>query len=131
MNVLGGRIWHDYLVKNSPDPIYYNGSTIPSTVIALADEGVARRADLVAGLAPDALVLSAPGLNLPHTEAEVRQVDFKAMGIKLSHWALASLAILTKMRRVISADMLNDSLNIRFRGDTLKTVKKMLEQVDL
>jgi 2-oxoglutarate ferredoxin oxidoreductase subunit beta len=113
----------------SPDPIDYNGSTTPSSVIALADEGVARRAELVAGLAPDALMLSAPGLNLPHTEAEVRQVDLKTMGIKRPDWALASLAVMTKMRRVISADMLNDALNIRFQGDTLKTVKKMLEQI--
>ncbi|MBM3302815.1 MAG: 2-oxoacid:acceptor oxidoreductase family protein [Deltaproteobacteria bacterium] len=99
----------------SPQPIDYHGSTAPTVVVALAEEGVSARRDLLNRISCDALVLQAVGIEIPATAAELVQVDFRAMGLKRSDWALAALCLLARMNRVVSRDMLRASLEMRFK----------------
>lgn len=110
----------------SPGPIDYNGSASPDVVIALATEGVRQRTALLTGLSRHALVLSAPGVDLPSTAAQVLEIDFKAMGIQTADRALASLGVLAKMERVLSVEMLQAALELRFQGNRLQAAREML-----
>ncbi|MBW1683193.1 MAG: 2-oxoacid:acceptor oxidoreductase family protein, partial [Deltaproteobacteria bacterium] len=135
----------------SPEPIDYNGSMTPSIIMALANEGVERRQEIFSRLggevlilqAPgvkrrqeifsrlggEVLILQAPGVKLPPCAAQVTPVDFKAMGIKRSDWALASLAVPARMNRVLTWEMLEAAVEIRFQGKTLAAVQAMIEKV--
>jgi Pyruvate/2-oxoacid:ferredoxin oxidoreductase gamma subunit len=113
----------------SEDRVDYAGIDIPNVIIALSQEGVDRRKPLFDRLNHGTLILQAPEVNLPSTHAEVFLVDFKTCGIKPHNWALAALATLAKQNRVISTEMLNKALTIRFRGDVLESVLKLLNQM--
>lgn len=115
----------------SPLPIEYNGSMQPLVVIALAEEGVSRRASLVRNLPQEALIVRAAGIELPDTRAQVYEVDFRSAGIKREDWALASLGVLAGRKTVLSAEMLAAALEIRFRGETLGLVKEMLSRIGI
>ncbi|MBW2009939.1 MAG: 2-oxoglutarate synthase, partial [Deltaproteobacteria bacterium] len=113
----------------SPEPIDYNGSMTPSIIMALANEGVERRQEIFSRLGGEVLILQAPGVKLPPCAAQVTPVDFKAMGIKRSDWALASLAVPARMNRVLTWEMLEAAVEIRFQGKTLAAVQAMIEKV--
>ncbi|MEF8822818.1 MAG: thiamine pyrophosphate-dependent enzyme [Desulfohalobiaceae bacterium] len=111
----------------SPETIAYTGITRPSVVVALAEDGVKRRKKLFGKLSQETLVLKVPGLEIPQTEATVKEIDFKAMGIKEPNWALAALAALAGMNRVLSRQMLETAIGLRFRE---KLQEPALEVVD-
>lgn len=113
----------------SAHPIEYNGSTSPSVVIALADEGVGRRVSLVKNLPRDAFMIAAVGIQLPDTAADVHRVDFRSMGLKREDWALAALGVLASSKRILSAEKLDAALEFRFRGDTLRSARQVLASV--
>ena len=113
----------------SEDQIDYAGIDIPNVIIALSQEGVDRRKPLFSRLKSRTQVFQVPGVNLPSTQAEVCVVDFKKYGVKSQDWAIAALASLAKQNRVISTEMLTAALSIRFRGDVLHSVLKILNQV--
>ncbi len=113
----------------APEPIDYNGSVNPSVVVALSDEGVERRQGIFAQLDAEALILAAPGVELPPSQAQVRTMDLKAMGIKKADWATASLAFMAQMNLVLTPEMLMSALEQRFKGKTLQAVKDMLGKV--
>ena len=113
----------------SEDRIDYAGIDIPNVIIALSQEGVDRRKPLFARLNSKTQVFLAPGVNLPSTQAEECLLDFKSYGIKPQDWALAALATLAKQNRVISTAMLKAALTIRFKGDVLDSVLKILNQI--
>ena len=46
-------------------------------------------------------------------------IDFKALGLKSQDWALAGLAVMAKLGRVIRPEMLRAALEIRFKGKAL------------
>ncbi|MCF8039279.1 MAG: hypothetical protein K9K79_08170, partial [Desulfohalobiaceae bacterium] len=76
------------------------------------------------------LVLAARGLELPETEARIREVDFKALHVKSQDFALASLALLAGQNRVISKDMLQAALTLRFKkGKALESSLDLVERV--
>lgn len=97
----------------SSEPIDYTGTVQPTAVIALAAEGVARRKELFSRLDPACLVIQASDVEIPQTQAEIVQVNFKDQGIKNPDRAMASLALLAGMRRVISSEMLEEAEKVR------------------
>jgi hypothetical protein len=113
----------------APDRIDYTGIQTPDVVIALAPEGVARRQGLIAALPAASLVLAVRGLDLPPTAAEVVDIDFKAEGLRPPDWALASLARLAAKNRVLSREMLDAAVDIRFSGDMSAAVHALVARV--
>ncbi len=111
----------------SPDKIDYTGIDMPSVVVALDQEGVDRRAGLFKHLAKDALIIQIGGVTIPTSKARIHQIDLKKLGIKRADWALASLAVLASLNRIISVKMLKAALKLKFRG---KSHHAALEIVD-
>ena len=99
-------------------------------VLALSEEGVARRKKIFAKLSSQALVFKEKSLSIPHTQAQVEEVDFKALKIKKQDWALASLGLLASRNIAISREMLVFALESRFNEKVfslaMATVEKML-----
>ncbi len=108
--------------------IRYTGIERPGVILALADEGVARRTALLENLEGDPLVIKAKGVTLPEVAGQVMEIDFKALKIKSPDWALASLAIMAEMNRVLTFDMLKAALAARFRGAPLESSLKLVEK---
>ncbi len=113
----------------SPQPVDYTGIERPNVVVALADEGVARRQSMLGRLNADTLIIKAIGVTLPETGARVQEVDFKAMKIKSQDWALASLALLARKDRVISMEMLRSALAVRFKKAILAMALELTDRV--
>lgn len=113
----------------SPQPVGYTGIHRPRVVVALADEGVGRRKNMLARLGNDTLILKAAGVDLPDTGATVQEVDFKAMKIKPVDRALASLALLAGKKLVISLDMLKAALAVRFKPAICRTAEDLVDRV--
>jgi len=107
----------------------FTGIDNPGVIFALANEGVGRRKKMVAGLKKDTLAIKAKGIDLPESEAEIIEIDFKARKIKSPDRALASLAVMAKKNRVISLDMLKAALEIRFKGKTLEASLSLVDRV--
>jgi len=101
----------------SPEPIAYTGITRPSVLLALAEDGVKRRKKLFGTLTAETLVLKVPEVEIPQTEATMKEIDLRAMGIKEHDWALASLAVLAGMNRILSLEMLERAITLRFREE--------------
>jgi 2-oxoglutarate ferredoxin oxidoreductase subunit beta len=99
----------------SPVDIDFTGIDDPMVVVALAQEGIDRRRELFKHLAKDAVVIQIGDVRLPASRARIHQVDLKSLGIKQTDWALASLAVLAKLNRIISAEMLKTALKLRFK----------------
>jgi Pyruvate/2-oxoacid:ferredoxin oxidoreductase gamma subunit len=127
ITVMRGHSVSELIVSGKP--IGYTGIQHPTVVVALAAEGVARKRGLLSHLPADALLLRASGVEVPETRCRIRKVDFKAMGLKSADWALASLAVLAGEKRVLSPDMLQAALELRFRGTVLDTAHSVLEKV--
>jgi Pyruvate/2-oxoacid:ferredoxin oxidoreductase gamma subunit len=113
----------------SPQPVDYTGIERPQMVIALADEGVGRRKQMLAALDADTLVIKASGVTLPDSDATIQEVDFKARKIKSQDWALASLALLATTGRVISMPMLKAALAARFSATILERAAALIDRV--
>jgi 2-oxoglutarate/2-oxoacid ferredoxin oxidoreductase subunit beta len=108
------------------EEIDYTGSRKPSVILALAAEGVGRRRELFASLGPTGLVLQIDGVEIPQTPAQVLAMDLKALGVKPVDWALASLGVLAALGRVISGEMLDAALALRFSGDDLDRTRTLV-----
>jgi Pyruvate/2-oxoacid:ferredoxin oxidoreductase gamma subunit len=115
----------------SPQEILYTGITKPSVVLALGQEGVDRRRDLFPALGEGALVIHAAGIDLPASTARVRSVDFRKQKIKSEDRALASLAILAKLKRTMTIDMLTAALAARFTGDALSASLELVQRTTI
>ncbi len=115
----------------SPEKIDYTGIDMPSVVVALDQEGVDRRGDLFERLAKDALIIQISGVTLPASIADIHQVDLKNLGIKRTDWALASLAVLAKLNRIISAEMLKAALKLKFKGKNYQAALEIISRLGL
>jgi Pyruvate/2-oxoacid:ferredoxin oxidoreductase gamma subunit len=113
----------------SPEAIDYSGIQSPAVVVALDQEGVDRRREMFASLASTALILQATGVEVPASKARTYQIDLKAQKIKKPDWALASLGVLAKLGRVISIEMLEAALEIRFKDKILKDALDLVKNV--
>jgi 2-oxoglutarate ferredoxin oxidoreductase subunit beta len=115
----------------SPEEIDFTGIETPTVMVALDQEGVDRRRDLFERLAENALIIQTSGVILPASKARIHQVDFKSQGIKRMDWALASLALLAKLKIVINAQMLEAALKARFKGRVLDSALELVKKVNL
>ncbi len=113
----------------SPDTIGYTGIRRPDVVLALSQEGVARRSAVFDALDNTALVIQAPGVEVPSCKAKIHNADFKSKKIKSADWALAALAVLAKMNRVIHPRMLTAALNFKFKNNILASSLELVERV--
>lgn len=111
----------------SKEEIGYTGIANPAVVIALGQEGVNRRQKIFADLTPGTLVLKASRVDIPATVAEMWEIDFKTHKIKFQDWALMALVQLARKNRMISVDMLNAALELRFKGKVLTQVREVVE----
>ncbi|MDJ0783580.1 MAG: thiamine pyrophosphate-dependent enzyme [Desulfosarcinaceae bacterium] len=96
--------------------IGFTGIDRPDVVLALSPEGVARRPAMWPRLSSDAMVIAAKGVSLPHCNAHVEVLDFKAGKIKSADWALAALAVMAARGRVLTQEMLAAAVRHRFSG---------------
>jgi len=113
----------------SPQEINYTGIETPSVVVALDQEGVERRRDLFERMTQKALIIQIGGVSVPSNKARIHRVDFKALGVKRPDWALASLAVLAKLKKIITPQMLKAALKIRFKSNALDSSLKLVQQV--
>ena len=111
----------------SDRPIDYTGIERPNLVVALAQEGVARKAGIFRELGPDTVILKARDVSLPDTSGTILELDFKALGIRSQDRALAALGELADRRLVLTRDMLGAALQLRFSGRLLDAALKQLE----
>jgi len=112
----------------SDKEIGYTGIESPETVVALAQEGVDRKKSMFDKLTPSARVFAAKEVELPTTPAEVAEIDFKMRGVRPPDRALASLAILAAENRVLSGEMLEAALKIRFNAAVLEKATALVEE---
>ena len=115
----------------SPDDIGYSGIEKPSVIIALAQEGIDRRRYIFNGLDESTLIIRSAGVDIPESRAAFLDVDLKARGIKSENWALASLAVMAKLKKVINMDMLNGALKLVFREAVLESALELVNRVEL
>jgi Pyruvate/2-oxoacid:ferredoxin oxidoreductase gamma subunit len=115
----------------SPEEIDFTGIENPTAMVALDQEGVDRRRDLFERLSEDALIIQISGVSLPASKARIHQVDFKNQGIKGMDWALASLAVLAKLKMVIHPKMLEAALTVKFKGKAQDLALKLVKQVKI
>jgi Pyruvate/2-oxoacid:ferredoxin oxidoreductase gamma subunit len=113
----------------SPEEIDFSGIDNPTVMVAIAQEGVDRRRDLFERLAKDALIIQISGVSLPASKADIHQVDFKKRGIKRTDWALASLAVLAKLNRIISAEMLQAAVKLKFKGKNYQAALEIITRL--
>lgn len=99
----------------SPDQIDYTGINTPSIILALATEGVERRKHLFTTTTQDTMIIHESSVTIPSCNATLFPIDFKRKGIKTQDWALASLAVLAGMNKVINMDMLQKAIELRFK----------------
>ncbi|WP_300460208.1 thiamine pyrophosphate-dependent enzyme [Desulfobacula sp.] len=129
ITVLRGQSVSEILL--SPEKIGYPGIESPTVVLALSDEGVARRKKIFGTLSPTTFVLKEKSVAIPETQAWVEEIDFKAFKIKKQDWALASLGVLAKKEIAINKEMLTFALNSRFNEKVftlaMETVSKVLQ----
>ena len=115
----------------SPQEIDFTGIETPHVVVALDQEGVDRRRDLFDHLTKETLIMGIKGVNLPDSKARVHQIDLKAEGIKRADWALTSLAVLAGLKKVITLQMLETAVKIKFKGQALTTALDLIKRAGI
>jgi pyruvate/2-oxoacid:ferredoxin oxidoreductase beta subunit/Pyruvate/2-oxoacid:ferredoxin oxidoreductase gamma subunit len=115
----------------SPEEIDYTGIEMPSVVVALDQEGVDRRRSLFKHLEKDVLVIQISGVTIPAGKARIHQVDLKNLGIKRTDWALASLAVMANLNRIMSAEMLKAALKLKFKGKNYQAALEIISRPGL
>jgi pyruvate/2-oxoacid:ferredoxin oxidoreductase beta subunit/Pyruvate/2-oxoacid:ferredoxin oxidoreductase gamma subunit len=127
ITVLRGPSITDVLL--SPHEIGYTGIRRPDVVLALSQEGVARRRGLFDFMDSSTLIIRAPGVVVPSCKAKTHNADFKSQKLKSPDWALAALAVLAKMNRIIHTRMLTAALNYKFKNKVLASALDVVERV--
>jgi len=115
----------------SPGDIGYTGIEKPTVVVAIGQEGVERRRYLFDHLEEDAFVIQARGIETPPSRARLLEVDFRRQGIKTSDWALVSLSVMAKLDHVISLEMLQSALKVRFERNALASALDLMDRVEV
>jgi hypothetical protein len=82
---------------------------------------------MIAALAPTATVIKAGDVDIPATDAHVVAVDFKQRKIRPPDRALGALAIMAAADGVISTQMLEAALRIRFTGEVLENALALVK----
>jgi 2-oxoglutarate/2-oxoacid ferredoxin oxidoreductase subunit beta len=101
------------------EPIEYTGIGIPTVVLCVAAEGVARRKKVFGMLTEESLVVKVSTLSLPQTRARVIDLDCADLKIRPSERALAALATMAREGILLKYEMLAAGLGHRYRGKML------------
>jgi len=112
----------------SDRPIDYTGIDHPAVVIALAPEGILRRMKMLADLSSDSLVIKAQSLQIPDCKAAILDVDFNALKIKPADWALAGMVVLAGLKKVLTLEMLQTALALRFNKGVLDQAMAVVDK---
>ena len=126
ITVLRGHSACDVIL--SPDKIDYAGITAPDVILALGQEGIDRKKALFSTCREDTLVLVDSKAEIPDCRGTILSIDFKGKKIKRQDMAMAALSLLAQQKRLISQDMLETALGIRFKGSTLDGVLELVKQ---
>jgi hypothetical protein len=73
-------------------------------------------------------VILAAGVEIPTTDAQVLEVNFKAGGIKKKERALAALSLLAQTGDPVTLEMLEEALKQTFQGKRLDEALGVLEK---
>ncbi|MBW2608354.1 MAG: 2-oxoacid:acceptor oxidoreductase family protein, partial [Deltaproteobacteria bacterium] len=114
----------------SSEEIGFTGILNPDVIVALSQEGVDRRKAFFDTLDEETLILQVPEVKVPSCKARIMHIDLKAQGIKSQDRALASLSILAKLNKVISLEMLQSALKIRFKEPALSMSLDLVARVE-
>jgi len=114
----------------SEEKIGYTGIQTPCAVIALAPEGVNCRLAMFRNIPPETIIIKNKDVDIPSCAGEIIETDFRAYKIKPHDQALAALVLLAHRNTVISMDMLEAALKIRFKGQVLQNVLKLVQRID-
>jgi len=114
----------------SPEEIDFTVVDKPAVIVAIGQEGVDRRKNAFDDLDGDTLIIQADGVDVPSNNAKMQRMNFKEQGIKKQDWALASLSVLAKLKRVISLDMLKGALDIRFKDPVRSSASDLVDRVE-
>ena len=112
----------------SPQAITYTEVGKPDVIVALSEEGVQKCSELFQKMEKEGRVILAAGVEIPTTDAQVVEVDFKAGGIKKKERALAALYLLARDRDPITPEMLERALEQTFKGKRLEEARLVLEK---
>ena len=113
----------------SPESIEFTGINKPQIVVALSEEGINRKkASFFSTLDASTHIISAQGLAIPKTSAQITEIDFGRMSIAQSNWALASLAVLCSLTPILSLEMLYAGLRYRFSCSVLDEANAVIKR---
>jgi len=115
----------------SPEEIDYTGIQSPGVIVALDQDGVDRRREMLASLGEQTLVLQVAGVEVPAGKARIHPIDLKSQKIKKPDWALAALGVLAKLGQIITPEMLEAALQIRFKGQVLESSLELVRKVEI
>ncbi|MBW2589116.1 MAG: 2-oxoacid:acceptor oxidoreductase family protein [Deltaproteobacteria bacterium] len=113
----------------SSEEIGFTGILNPDVIVVLSQEGVDRRINFFDTLNEETLILKVPEAKSPSCKARIMHIDFKAQGIKSQDRALASLSILAKLNKIISPEMLQSALKVRFKDQALSMSLDLVDRV--
>lgn len=126
ITVLRGHSISEVII--SPDRIKFTGITRPDFIVALADEGVGRKANMFASLGRNTQVFAADHIDLPATDAAVARIPFKAHSIPANQIALAALVLLTERFNLLSPELLHKGLQKRFSDEQLTDARALVKR---
>ncbi len=112
----------------SPEKIDYAGITAPDVILALGQEGIDRKKAIFSTCRDDTFVLVDSKTKIPDCRGTILSIDFKEKKIKRQDMAMVALSLLAHQKRLISLDMLEAALRIRFKGATLEGVLELVNQ---
>ena len=112
----------------SPQAITYTGVEKPDVIVALSEEGVRKRWGLFERIEEGGRIILAAGVEIPTTDTQVKEVDFKAGGIKKKERTLAALALLAKSGDPVTLEMLERALEQSFQGKRLEEAHLVLKK---
>jgi 2-oxoglutarate/2-oxoacid ferredoxin oxidoreductase subunit beta len=126
ITVLRGHSISEVII--SPLPIGFTGIKTPDIILALSEEGVARRQETIGSAAPSSLILQVSEIDIPDTEARLLKVDCTALQAPKNQRALALLAVLTTAQLTVSAELLRRGLEHKFKGDQLEEALALVQR---
>ncbi len=127
ITVLRGQSISEILI--SQNPIFYTGIKSPTIVVALSDEGVARKKDIFSTLSYSTIVLKEKSVTIPDNSAQVTEISFAERGIKKQDWALASLGWLAANQIGLTRQMLMFSLESRLKQNIFLQSSEIVEKM--
>lgn len=111
------------------DHIGFTGITNPDVVLVVSNDGVKRRKSIFSRLKEDSLIIHDTKVDLPECRGQKIGINFKSRGISSQDMALATLAVLANRKIVMTPDMLDEALRLRFTEKIYLTSKRMIEKL--